>query len=135
MWLEEARQLADDLERHSCLRVELIASAVGLLRELHAPIPAFTLPGRAWLLLVRHQGERTPALYGWTGDEPLFDAVWSAMAQHNLNGLSAAQCDSETLDGDEATSEWRCPVHDAVGDVASDASGGVSTPLHISEVA
>ena len=124
----QAERLARAIEQHACLRVQVIANAVGLLRELRElprkPTgkrdPLASMRSSAWLLIVRHAGIRRPILYGWSGDEALFDAVWAALARHDLYGLGADDGHlayrAPACDADEASPRWRCPIHDGLND-------------------
>lgn len=89
--------MAEVLERHPCLRVEVIANGVGLLRELRASVPPFTIPAASWLLLVPHADERKPTLYGDGSDACLLEAVFTAMTRHALHGLSSDAHSDEWL--------------------------------------
>lgn len=119
----QAQRLARAIEQHPCLRVQVIANAVGLLRELrelpHKPTgrcdPLAPMRPSAWLLIVRHAGIRRPILYGGPCDEALLDAAWLALIRHGLYGLGAADVNyvATTDIADEESPRWRCPVHDA----------------------
>ena len=66
---DEACRVFDELpKRNPCYKAVLVGNAVAMLAELRIAPPAWTIPARSWLVVVRHDDQAGSHLIG-TSDE------------------------------------------------------------------